>query len=73
MNNSQCLHCKIKESDNKFCSLKEKYEILIYQYLSFILPFYKKSFCKIFLHVIPNPTLDVDVFKKRNLLRSTKN
>ena len=29
MNISQCLHCKIKGSDNKFCSLKEKYEILI--------------------------------------------
>ena len=24
-----CFDCKIKESDNKFCSLKKKYEILI--------------------------------------------
>ena len=29
MSISQYLHCKIKESDNKFCALKEKYEILI--------------------------------------------
>ena len=25
---NQYLHCKIKESDNTFCSVKEKYEIL---------------------------------------------
>ena len=29
MNIIQCLHCKIKESDNTLCSLKEKYETMI--------------------------------------------